>query len=54
MISLFLYLLLCTQKRLCIREYKHVLCNDVMVILHELESYVIKGKEGEIPGRVRA
>ena len=25
-----------------------------MVILHELESYVIKGKEGEIPGRVRA
>ena len=25
-----------------------------MVILHELESYVIKGKEGEIPGRVRS
>lgn len=52
MIPLFLYLLLCTQKRLSIREYKH--CNDVMVILHELESYVIKGKESEIPGRVRA
>lgn len=25
-----------------------------MVILHELESYVTKGKEGEIPGHVRA
>ena len=25
-----------------------------MVILHEFESYVIKGKESEIPGRVRA